>query len=136
MIDLQLRSKVQLTSFCRVTTEGREGIRDFTSRMGREEIFFNFPFRMKKKRVFIYEKQAKSHISCGKGRDFFQFPFPLVKREEILFPFPFPTATLSFCDEMTNECSIRSKLLRTSRFDVSQKEVRSIEMLSMFVEIQ
>ena len=63
----------------------------------REEIFFNFPSRMRKKWFFTYEKQAKSHISCGKGRHFFQFPFPHVKREEIVFPFSFLTITLSKC---------------------------------------
>ena len=44
----------------------------------RKEIFFNF------------------FLICGKGNYFFEFPFPHVKREEIVFPFPFSTVTLIF----------------------------------------
>ena len=74
----------------RMVAGGRKGMRGLTSRMGREEIFFNFPSRMwKGKRFFSISLPA-----WRKGRDFFQFPFPHVGREEIVFPFPFSTITL------------------------------------------
>ena len=40
------------------------------------------------------EINSISHFACEKGNHFFQFSIPHVKREEILFSFPFPTTTL------------------------------------------
>ena len=72
----------------RVVAGGRKVIRDPTFRMGRKEIFFNFPSRMKKKWIFTYENQAKIVISWEKGRDCSEFLFSHVKREEIFLNFP------------------------------------------------
>ena len=61
-----------------------------TFRVGREEIFLNFPSPMWEGKLFF----PISLSAWGKGRDFFQFPFPHVGREEIVFLFPFLTVTL------------------------------------------
>ena len=73
----------------RVIEKRRKGMWNFASRMERKEIFFNFPFHMKKKCIFIYEKQAKLHVSCKKKKDFFQFLFFHVRRKTFIFLFLF-----------------------------------------------
>ena len=87
---------------------------------------------MKKKRFFTYEKQAKSHISCEKGRDFSQLPFPHVGREEIVFPFPFSTSTLENReknefenkkkDEIENRKKTKSKNERKTNSKIEKKD--------------
>ena len=80
----------QKSQIYRVIAEGRKGMRDPTFRMGREEIFFNFPSRMwKGKRFFSISLPTwkKKEFSTRKNRQNRTFR---VGREEIFFNFPFP----------------------------------------------
>ena len=60
----------------RVIAKRREG--------RREDFFFNFPSLMGKGKFYW----GISLFACEKGRDFFEFPFPHVKRKEIFLNFP------------------------------------------------
>ena len=67
---------------------------------------------MNKKRFFIYKKQAKSHISCKKGRDFPQFPFLTAT---LLVSFRFSTLTEFFIAKLdTNKEHKRDFKVQTS----------------------
>ena len=115
--------------------KGNSFVQFFIPHVKREEIFFNFRFRMKKKMNFYLWKSGKiviswkkktdfseflfshverefffsiSHPACGKRRDFFEFPFPHVGREEIVFPFFFPTITLGKIDALKRNIMYKS----------------------------
>ena len=64
--------------------------------------------------------------SWGKGNFFGGFPFPHVGREEIVFPFPFPTVTLCvFCVKHDSICRKNYRKI-CKRCEISHTSCKSI----------